>query len=103
MGCLVKRVRWTIVILGLLCVSLGSIIPPADDPETAFNETDTPINVTAPVSPRTNFVVPTGHPVVTPRKQRVWWGPSTMTHAVTLKPGMRPSHSLLNLLCKLLC
>jgi len=98
------------VILGLLCVSLGSIIPRADDPETAFNETDTPfnetddpINVTAPDSPRTNFVVPTDRPVFTPRKQRVWWGPSTMTHGVTLKPGMRPSDSLLNLLCKLLC
>jgi len=103
LGCLVKRVRWTIVILGLLCVSLGSIIPPPDDPETAFNETDIPINVTAPVSPRTNFVVPTGHPVVTPRKQRVWWGPGTMIHGETLKPRMRPSHSLLNLLCKLLC
>jgi hypothetical protein len=45
--------------------------PSGDDPETAFNESDIPINVTAPVSPRNNFEVPTAQPVVTPRKQRV--------------------------------
>jgi hypothetical protein len=99
----VKRVCWTVVMLGLLCVSLASIVPAMDDPETAFNETETPINLTTPVNSRTNFVAPAGDPVVILEKQQAWWNPNTMMHGITLKPGMRSSHSLLNLLCKLLC
>jgi len=89
--------------LGLLGVFLVSIIPPADDPATAFNETDTPVNLTAPVISRINLVVPAGHSVAIPIEQRVWWKPSTMMDGVTRKPGIRASHSLLNLLCELLC
>ena len=102
-GLSVKQGHWIVVILGVLCVSLASIIPQLDDPETTFNETDAPINVTTPIVAQTNFDVPTAHPVVIPRKQQAWWNPSTMMHVVALKPGMRASHSLLNLLCKLLC
>jgi hypothetical protein len=103
MGVSVKRVRWTIVMLGLLGVFLILIIPPADDPATAFNETDTPVNLTAPVTSGINFVLPARHSVAVLRDQYVWWKPSTMMDGVTPKPGIRASHSVLNLLCELLC
>jgi hypothetical protein len=99
----VKRVRWTIVILGLLCISSALFIPLADDPGTAFNETDTPVSFIASIISRTHFVVPPGQSVVIPTEQRVWWTTSTVRHEVTLKPEIRSSHSLLSLLCKLLC
>jgi hypothetical protein len=91
------------VILGLLCVSLGSIIPPADDPETAFNETDTPVNLTTPFVARTTVGVPSGHSVDMPRKQQVGREPGATIYAIALKPIQRTSHSLLDLLCTLLC
>jgi hypothetical protein len=99
----VKRVRWTIVILGLLCVSLGSIIPRADDPETAFNETDTPVNLTTPFVARTTVGVPSGHSVDMPREQQVGREPGATIYAIALKPIQRTSHSLLDLLRTLRC
>jgi len=102
-GFCVKQGRWIVVILGLLCVSLASVVPQLDVPDTAFNETDAPVNVTTPVVAQTNFAVPTAHPVIIPRKQLAWWSPSTMMHGIAPKPRMRASHSLLNLLCRLLC
>jgi hypothetical protein len=74
-----------------------------DAPETAYNETDTPVNLTTPIVARTNLVMPTWHLVAIPREQRVWWKPGTAMYGVTLKPRMRASHSLLNLLCELRC
>jgi hypothetical protein len=103
LGFLLKHLRWTVVILGLSFVSLASIIPRADDPGTAFNETDAPINLTTPVVAQVNYVVPTRHFVAIPREQRVGWKASTMMHQATQLRRMRTSHSLLNLLCELLC
>jgi hypothetical protein len=94
-----KYLRWMIIILGISFVSLLSIASRVDAPETAYNQTDAPVDFVA----RTNFVMPTGHFVAIPRKQQVRCEPATAIRAATLKPGMRISHSLLNLLCTLLC
>jgi hypothetical protein len=98
-----KYLRWTIIIFGVFFVSLSSIVPRVDSPETAYNEADTPVNLTTPLVARPNLVTPTVHSVVIPREQRAWWEPVTAMRVVTLKRGIRVSHSLLNLLCALLC
>jgi hypothetical protein len=98
-----KYLRWTIVIFGVCFVSLSSVVPRVDSPETAYNETDAPANLTTPLVALPILVAPTVHSVVTPREQRGWWEPVSAMHVVTLKLGIRVSHSLLNLLCTLLC
>ncbi|HSZ03024.1 MAG TPA: hypothetical protein VK788_26245 [Terriglobales bacterium] len=98
-----RLLRWAIVIVGVSFVSLASIVPKVDAQETAYDETDTPVNLTTPFVARTNFVAPVGHPVAIPKEQRVWSTPGTAMYGVTLRPRMRASYSLLNLLCELLC
>jgi hypothetical protein len=98
-----KYLRWTIIIFGVCFVSLSSIVPRVDSPETAYNEADTPVNLTIPFVVRPTLVTPTVHSVVVPREQPVWREPVTATHVVTLELGIRVSRSLLDLLCTLLC
>jgi hypothetical protein len=98
-----KYLRWTIIIVGVLFVCLSSIVPRVDSPETAYNETDTPTNLTTPLVARPNLVTPTVDSVTLPQEQRVRWEPVAAIHRVTLKLGIRVSHSLLDLLCTLLC
>src|SRR5271154_7176025 len=98
-----KYIRWTIVIVGVWFVSMSSIVPRFDAPETAYNEADTPVNLTTPFVARTKLVMPAGHSVMMPREQRVWREADTTTYRVSLKPARRLSHSLLDLLCTLLC
>jgi hypothetical protein len=98
-----KCLRWTIVIAAVLFVCLSSIIPRVDSPETAYNETNAPVNLTTPPVARTNVIVPAGHFVAIPREQRVSWEPGTTVHGVSLRPVKRVSHSLLDLHCSLLC
>jgi hypothetical protein len=103
LGFCMKYIRWTIVIVGVWFVSMSSIVPRFDAPETAYNETDTPVNLTTPLVARTNLVMPAGHSVVISREQRVWREPGTTMFTVAPKPARRVSHSLLDLLCTLLC
>jgi hypothetical protein len=98
-----KYLRWTIVIFGVCFVCLSSIVPRVDSPETAYNETDAPANLATPAVAQPNPVTPTVHSVVIPREQRAWWEPVAATRLVTLKLKVRVSHSLLDLLCTLLC
>jgi hypothetical protein len=98
-----KYLRWTVVVLGVLFVSLSSIVPRVDALETSYNETDTPVNVSTPLAARTDLGVPAGHIVAIRREQRAWLEPDATLYGVGQKPGMRTSHSLLNLLCTLLC
>jgi hypothetical protein len=98
----VKYLRSMIIILGITFVSLSSMASRVDDPETAYNETDVPVNVTTPFVVRSNPVIPNRHIVIITRQQ-LWCEPATAILAVTSKPDRRASHSLLNLLCKLLC
>jgi len=98
-----RLLRWAIVIVGVSFVSLASIVPRVDAQETAYDETDSPVNLTTPIVARTNLVAPIGHTVAIPKEQRVWSKPGTAMYGVALQPRMRASYSLLNLLCELLC
>jgi hypothetical protein len=102
-GVPMRLLRWAIVIVGVSFVSLASIVPKVDAQETAYNETDTPVNLTTPFVARTSLVAPIGHAVAIPKEQRVWSTPGTAMYGVTLQPRMRASYSLLNLLCQLIC
>ena len=101
-GFSVKSLRWMIIFLGITFVSLSSMVSRVDAQETAYNETDVPVNVTTPFVVRSNLFIANRHIVIITRQQK-WCAPATAIFAVTPKPGMRASHSLLNLLCKLLC
>jgi hypothetical protein len=98
-----KCLRWAIVIFGVCVIFLTSIVPRVDSPETAYNETDAPTNLTTPLVAQPNLVTPTVHSVVIPREERGWREPVTAMHVVRPKPGIRVSHSLLDLLCTLIC
>jgi hypothetical protein len=99
----VRRLRCAVVVFGIYFVALSSIVPRVDSPETAYDESDAPVNLTTPLVARTNLVMPTGHFVVIPREQRVSSERATARNVVTLRPGMCISHSLLTFLCTLLC
>jgi hypothetical protein len=90
-------------VVGVLFVSLSSIVPRFDAPETSYNETDTPVNVTTPLAARADLGVPAGHIVAIRTEQRARLEPDATVYGVRQRPGMRTSHSLLNLLCTLLC
>jgi hypothetical protein len=94
-----KLLRWTMAIFGISFIFLALIVPRVDDPATAFDETDSPVNVTTPLVARTNLVLPAGYSVAIPGERRVHRKPCTTIYGLTPEPGIRASHSLLNLLC----
>lgn len=97
-----KHWRWRAVILVIWFVSLSSILPRVDSPETAYDETDSPINLTSPVEALTIVVTPITHFAVISKEQRVWSEPSTTTN-MTPNPGISISPFVLTPLCILLC
>ena len=99
----VKCLRWIIVILGIGLISLTPIVPRPDTPETAYNESDTPVSLAKPVVIGRHLTMPSGKLRAIPKEQWGSWEPGIKTHEVALKPGMRDSHSRLSLLCKFLC
>ena len=89
--------------LGVLFVSLSSIVPRLDAPETSYNETDTPVNVTTPLAVRNDLGVPAVQTVAVRGEQSARLELHATVNGVPQKPGMRTSHSLLKVLCTFLC
>ncbi len=58
-----KRGAWTVLLL-VVAASAISVVPMVDNPETAFNEIDTPVNQSAPVAPWIKFVRPNSVPAI---------------------------------------
>jgi len=54
----VHRGLWTLVVLLLASVVCTAAIPPADVPETRYNESDRPVNQTPPVELSVHFERP---------------------------------------------
>ena len=90
----------------LICGSSVSVLR-VDDPETAYDESETPFNLVAPVS--TNIVVrpPTvrvDRPITMFRLQRVGRNDGAMTYTTTTMLAIYPAQFRLKLLNKaLLC
>ncbi|HTR23280.1 MAG TPA: hypothetical protein VMI10_04805 [Terriglobales bacterium] len=53
-----RRSLWTLILLLLASVISAAAIPPADIPETCYNESDRPINQTPPVELGVHFERP---------------------------------------------
>lgn len=56
-GDVVKRIHW-ILVSCLFGAVLLTALPGVDTPDTAFNETDTPVFITYPVLPRLRLIAP---------------------------------------------
>jgi hypothetical protein len=104
----VKYLAWTIVVVGifLICVSSVAVVR-VDDPETAYDESETPFNIVASLSTNTVLRPPTvrvDRAIKMFRLQRVGLNDSAMTYATTTMLAAYPSRFRLNLLNEtLLC
>src|SRR5215469_6916300 len=104
-GLPVKYSWWIIVVFGITLISVSSIVLPVDDPETQYDEAETPVNFACPVSLSTLTLISVATQVsratsISRRQQVVGeYGP-TMYAMKWIAPI---SHSRLNLLCTLLC
>jgi hypothetical protein len=63
----VKRSKWTFLLVVVTAVIFISVMPMADNPETAFNEIDTPVNQSIPVAPWMKFTPPIRISITLPR------------------------------------
>ena len=100
-----RRGVWTFVLFLLIAVVSVSAIPQTDQPETPYNEVDTPVNQAPPVVLGIRFVRPTKIAVIVPKKVRESdWNldaPVSELLLPSLSSG-RDSHALQDLLCTLL-
>jgi hypothetical protein len=87
-----------------MAVALALAVPPTDMPGTAFDETDAPVNQTTPVHLQTNVVAPVLPSVIISRSLSLGYevrAENVLT--VTDTRLYTYPHSLLYLLCTLLC
>jgi hypothetical protein len=94
----VKRSEWIFLLLVVATVIFISVVPMADDPETAFNEIDTPVNQIIPVAPWMKFAPPTSVPILLRSFSRTGDGIRTSVESISL-----PTHWHLSPLRELLC
>jgi hypothetical protein len=66
----VKRSVYTLFLFLTASVLLVSVVPLSDIPETAYNETETPVNQGPPVQPGTTFLRPSITSVILPKRVR---------------------------------
>jgi hypothetical protein len=62
-----KGIGWAFVLPLVTVVVFMSVVPVADQPETAFNEIDAPVNQTTPVAPWVRFAAPHEVCIILPR------------------------------------
>jgi hypothetical protein len=99
----VKPVRCILALLLLATVVCAATLPVADDPSTAFNESDSPANMALPVMPAVKLVRRATDPVPAPEPMRqVTADISLSAYTPRPVPKQQRSHSLLRLLCTLL-
>ena len=96
----VKRSRWALVLSLITMVTLVSIVPIADQPETAFNENDTPVNAGTPIAPL-RVAPPSSVPMVLPGPVKVTGSENIARMSVVSKSI--PTHWHPSPLCNLLC
>jgi len=82
----------------------GSAIPPVDLPETAFDESDAPVNLAPPSQATLRYLSPVSDPLVVPGLRFYCAGcvVSSPVLAAPALPRERHPHSLQDLLCTLL-
>ena len=95
---MVKRSEWIFLLLVVAVVIFIFVVPMADNPETAFNEIDTPVNQIIPVAPWMKFAPPTSVPILLRSFSRTGDGIRTSVESISL-----PTHWHLSPLRELLC
>ena len=101
----VKRRRRMLVVLLLAGVFRGSAVPPADLPETSFNESDAPLNLAPPSQVTIRLVRPVSDPLVMPGLRFNCAGcdlSSRALGAAAMPVPQRHPHFLQDLLCTFL-
>ena len=92
----------TFLLILVTTVFFASVVPVADDPETAFNESDIPVNQTSAVAPRITFALPARVPIFPlGSPSRAGNAIRTSVESISL-PTHRHSNPLRELLCTLL-
>jgi hypothetical protein len=94
-----KRSEWKFLLLLVIAVICTSVVPRADNPETAFNEIDTPVNQTTPVAPWMKFAPPPRAPIVLLGS----FGRTGGRIRTSVESTSLPTHWHLNPLRELLC
>jgi len=101
----VRRGVWMSILLLLSAIICVSVIPPTDLPETAYDETDTPVNQAPPVALGIRFVRPAKVTIVVPRKivQAIRNNHAPVGERMPVWFALQQdSHSLQDFLCALL-
>ena len=101
----VRRHRRLLVLLLLAGVFGGSAVLPVDLPETAFDESDAPVNLARPSQTPLRSVRPVSDPLVMPGLRFYCAGcvvSRRVLGAVSMPTQRRPHYSLQDLLCTLL-
>lgn len=100
-----RRFRWGILIGQLVLLTLALAVPRVDIPQTAFNEADAPVN-------QATVIVVLGCRSALGELQAAAGATASLLHPALSHSGPAPdmqrpqhvrSHSLLSLLCTLLC
>jgi len=96
-----------IVVFGITLIFVSSIVPPIDDPETQYDESETPVNLAYPHSlstvTGTNVATQVSRPMTISRRQQVVGKDGSTTYAMKAKRIAHTSPFRLKLLCTLLC
>jgi hypothetical protein len=103
----VKYLYWMIVVFGITLISVSSSVVPVDDPNTEYDEAETPVNFAYPVSLSTVTLSKVATQVslataISRGQQAVREHGSTM-YAIKGKRIAHASRPHLDLLCSLLC
>ena len=99
---MVKGIGWAFVLPLVTAVVFISAVPVADQPETPFNEINTPVNQTTPVAPWVRFALPHEISIILPRSFSPT-GEAIRTSIESISLAMRGHLSpLRELLCTLL-
>jgi hypothetical protein len=98
-----ERFRRTILIIGLAAIACGFAVPRADVLGTTFYEADTPINQINGLVCRVELVAPVRFSENAPKLLWSELQRALYSRGVTDDIIQGPSHSLLNLICTLVC
>ncbi len=101
-GSVVGRLRWVSVVLLVLAAVLVSTVPRVDSPETAFNESDAPVNLAPSARPNIRLVPPAVDPIAISPASPLHGAGRVVTRLVlelAAMPSQHHGHSLQEVLC----
>jgi hypothetical protein len=101
-GMFLKQFRWILILFLLGTVICAAAIPAVDNPDTAFDESDSPANLALPAPLSAKLVMPVANPVPLPQPLPQVSNISVSIHAPQPVAKQQGTQSLLTLLCTFL-